>query len=428
MSVLLQTKRVYHPLVLYFYYCNLLTKDQLVLIPATTIAYWNKNKPELMFGCDWVKDFATDIEDFSQTQRFKIIAKATRLCLKTLVCLSKVVENSGNINGLMKKNAHKVIETIDYLTTEMPLKKACRIFRISTSQYYRWKNKIHCTASVLNLCFKTHPHQLTIAEASVIKEAVNNPEFKCLPRVSIFYSLLNSGKLYCSLTTFYKYARLLITGAKVKWEKEDTICLKASRIFEYLHIDTTLMPTLKAGTKRVVFVRDNFSKALLHKAIVPDGKSSWVADVLKDTFRKHNLTEHKERINIVSDKGSENRGEVVKWISGLNKPNHVIKKTVGEDDFEYYNNEVESSFNIFKNEFSFNKIYSDDVDLQQGLDEFEIYLNTKRYPKDLYGLLPQQVIDGHLPDKYMFKEQIKAQKKVRFMKNKAARFCDVCSN
>ncbi|MCW3083931.1 MAG: transposase [Bacteroidetes bacterium] len=421
------TKRSYHPLVLFFYYSKLLTNDQLAQIPDTTIAYWDKNKLEFMFGSDWVKGVSADYENFSKTQKRKIVAKAAKLCLKTLACISSVLDKTGNIQGIMKKNAKKVIDTIDYLVTEMPVKKACRIFKISTNQYFRWKNKIYCTASVLNLCFKTHPHQLTIAEATCIKEAINNPEYKYLPGVSIYYSLLNAGKLFCSITTFYKYAQLLFVGEKLKRPKEPKVRLFASRPFEYLHIDTTLIPTLKGGTKRVVFVKDNFSKALLHKVIVPDGKSVWIADVLKETFIQHHLMNYKEPIHIISDKGSENRGEVLKWIDQFEQPNMVIKKTVGEDHFKYYNNEVESAFHIFKNEFSRDKIYNDTADLQNGIDEFYIYFNEKRYPKELYGLTPQQVLNGEIPDKNRFKEQIKAQKGVRYQKNKSAKFCDVCS-
>ena len=76
--------------------------------------------------------------------------------------------------------------------------------------------------------------------------------------------LLNESKLFYSITTFYKYAQLLFEGEKPKCYTLEKVKLFASRIFEYLHIDTTLIPTLQAGTKRVVFVKDNFSKALLH--------------------------------------------------------------------------------------------------------------------------------------------------------------------
>ena len=43
-------------------------------------------------------------------------------------------------------------------------------------------------------------------------------------------------------------------------------------------------------------------------------------------------------------------------------------------------------------------------------------INTKRYPRELYGLLPQQVLNGEIPDRNKFKESIKAQQKVRYQK------------
>jgi hypothetical protein len=72
------TKRNYHPLVQYFYYGGLLNTNQLCCIPSTTIAYWNKNRPETMYGSDWVSNFSADVEELSKTQRHRIIAKATR--------------------------------------------------------------------------------------------------------------------------------------------------------------------------------------------------------------------------------------------------------------------------------------------------------------------------------------------------------------
>ena len=92
-------------------------------------------------------------------------------------CVSDLMDGISGLKNILRKNSAKVIETIEYLATEMPLAKACKVMGILTNQYYRWKNKINCTASVLNLCFKTHPHQLNISEVNIIREAINNPEY-----------------------------------------------------------------------------------------------------------------------------------------------------------------------------------------------------------------------------------------------------------
>ena len=105
----------------------------------------------------------------------------------------------------------------------------------------------------------------------------------------------------------------------------------------------------------------------------------------------------------------------------------VIKKTVGVDNFNYTNNEIESNFNIFKNEFARDKKFSNEDSLNKGLEDYECYYNTKRYPNDLFGLLPLQVFNGEIPDKRKFSKQINEQKKLRYQANKSAKFCDVCS-
>ena len=66
-------KRNYHPLVMYNYYTNRLTKNQRSLIPITTRNYWDKHKLEFMYGFDWVKEFSTNLEDITTIQKHKII-------------------------------------------------------------------------------------------------------------------------------------------------------------------------------------------------------------------------------------------------------------------------------------------------------------------------------------------------------------------
>ena len=40
---------------------------------------------------------------------------------------------------------------------------------------------------------------------------------------------------------------------------------------------------------------------------------------------------------------------------------------------------------------------------------------------------PQEVFEGAVPDRYRFTAAIKAAEKSRYLRNKAGKFCDVCS-
>lgn len=421
-----EIKRSYHPLVQFFFYAGMLSPEQLAQIPKTTIDYWRKQNHTELFGYQWVSTFFTGYEDYNKKQKQKIIFKSARLCARLFNSFSILCSGIKGYKTVFKNNVASVINTIDYLVNEIPFDKACKIYNITTQQYYHWKNKVHCTASVLNLCFKTHPSQLTIAECSTIKDAVNEPGNERKKLSGILFKLMREGKLFCSRSTFYKYANLVSERVKKRKGKKPAERLIATRIFEYIHIDTTLIPTIEDGTVRAVIIKDNHCKKILHKGIIENGNSSWIAMLLQETFSMYNLLDQNLVSTIVSDGGSENKGEVTEWIESLNS-DKVKKETARTKEFIYTNNEIESVFHIFKHEFLSSEKISNKEQVRKYLEEFHYYNDNERYPIALHGLTPQEVFDGAIPDKNRFKTEITQATKTRYEKNKKGRFCDVCS-
>jgi hypothetical protein len=170
------TKKIYHPLVIFFYYTNMLSAEQLALLPKTTTDYWKQKKYENLYGYEWVSEFQSNYTNFNEIQKHKIIFKSARLCCRVLNTLIIICGSIKGYKRIFANHSAIIISTIDYLATHIGQIRACTLFNITTNKYYRTKNKVHCSASVLNLCYKTHPHQLTIAENTIIKEAVNAPE------------------------------------------------------------------------------------------------------------------------------------------------------------------------------------------------------------------------------------------------------------
>lgn len=421
------TKRNYHPLVLYFYFNNQLSKEQLKQIPKTTLYYWQNVKTDELFGNDWFVAFHKEQSDFLKIQQHRYLFKCLRIVLKVLYCFSSIQQHCSDFKKAIKVNHTKIVSVVEYLKLTIGLNKACRLFSISTQQFYHWKNKKYCNLSPFHFCFKKHPSQLTVKEFQVIKKAFENLPYPFLPKVSMYYDLMNLHFIHCSLSTFYKYAAV-VTGSKIKTGKPYSAKppLQSSRPFEYLHIDTTFINTLKEGVQRVVFIKDHFSKAILHYAIVPGGKSEYVASVLKQTFQKYHLSDVTNAIHIVSDKGNENKGEVLNWIDEISKTNPVYKITAGEHNFMFTNNEVESAFSIFKNQFAKNKVFNEKHDLHIALEEFYNYNNNIRYPKSLYGLHPNQVLSGEKIDKYRFAPLLKIARNQRYLTNKSMNDCKKC--
>ena len=58
-----------------------------------------------------------------------------------------------------------------------------------------------------------------------------------------------------------------------------------------------------------------------------------------------------------------------------------------------------------------------------NLKRFVYYYNYGRYPTELYGLTPMQIIKGKTPDKHFYKERIAEAKRKRVLTNKAFNAC-----
>ena len=414
-------KRSYHPLVQFFYFSGMLNKEQLKTIPKSTIDYWKSLQHQDMYGYDWVKKFFIQHRDFNAIAKREIIYKSVRICARALNGFADIFTNVKQYKKALRKNTLVLLNTIDRLACTLPLEKSCKIFRITTNQYYRWKNKLFCTASVLNLCFKTHPSQLSLREIKIIEETINSPENIFKPLSTLRFHLMREGLVFVASSTFYKYAKLLCPNRPKPKKEKESVHFRASRVFEFLHIDTTPILT-DNGIVKVAFVKDNFTKAILHHAILPDGSSVYMKKLLTDTFEKHQLYKHPHTINIMSDGGSENKGDLLKWINDLEN----VRKIIAKKDLPFTNNMSESIHHTFKGEFMGYKSISDEHALKNNLALFVQYYNHQRFPIELHGYAPMEVVQGAIPDKYKFKKDLRLARHRRYLENKAATFCNAC--
>lgn len=420
-----RSKRSYHPLVSYCYFHNLLSDTQLNQIPKSTLQYWHDLQTSNLFGYDWFNKYEKEQLQFLATQQHRFTRVCLKAVLKLLHCFQLILNQCADFKKGLRKHASSIVETISFIKPHIALPKLCAIFSISTQQFYNWKNKQQCLASPFRWCFKRYPSQLIPKVSHIIQQSLENKLYPFLPKVSIYYQLMNTGAIACSLSTFYKYAAYFLAG-KLETSKIKPIAkeaLKATRCFEYLHIDTTLVQTFNHGVQRLVVIKDNFSKAILHFDIVDGSQSQFVAKVIKDTFVKYNLMNYTNPIHLVSDKGAENKGEVLTWIESLKS--HVIKKTIGENGFLFSNNAIESVFNTFKNQFV-PTLFCTKEELHKCFMDFTHYYNYIRYPGDLYGLHPIDVLNGEPINKTKFKNAILIDKQLRYQTNSSLSVCRTC--
>ncbi len=89
------------------------------------------------------------------------------------------------------------------------------------------------------------------------------------------------------------------------------------------------------GSYKVAFVKDNFSKAILNWKILDRGNSMSIKGLVEEAFHKNGLDElpESETVTIVTDDGSENKGELIRWIDGLTSP-RTIKVCTKQKSFQ----------------------------------------------------------------------------------------------
>jgi len=85
----------------------------------------------------------------------------------------------------------------------------------------------------------------------------------------------------------------------------------------------------------------------------------------------------------------------------------------------------ESTHSIYKTEFLKGKISVNVKEHLKSLTHFYRYYNYERFPTELFGLHPMEVIEGKKIDKHYYKEQIKQAGINRIKENQAFNQCKV---
>ncbi len=232
------------------------------------------------------------------------------------------------------------------------------------------------------------------------------------------------GVLFCGKSTFNKYA--LVLGyqkpkKKVKVKKEG---LRASYPFQWLHVDVTFVPTLYEGMQKIAFIKDNFSRAILHYASTDEkADSQWITELFEETFQKYDLYQLEKPMHILSDGGSENKGKLLEWVGHIHAPPVVKKITARTEAFPQSNSMSESTHRIYKSEFMQGKLSSTQEEHLKNVEKFVENYNHHRFPTDLFGLSPMEVLEGKLPDRQLFSEA----KTERIQVNQAINECKMGS-
>lgn len=261
------------------------------------------------------------------------------------------------------------------------------LLKITPKMFDTWKRyqTYTCSQSLINLCFKRVPHQISRKEISTLLEYMNNQRYKLWSIQSIWGRAVRDKSISMSLTTFYRYCRKLGVTEKRKLPKKPRKkkSVRASRPNETWHMDVSYFKTTDNIQYYIYAVIDNFSRKIVSYTLFKKLGGAIATQTLRKAVEmEFNTKIGNKNLELVVDGGSENNNETIAdFISEaarLDYKHHLnIDKKVALKDIIFSNSVIEGMFRTLKRSyFRQLKISSENID-----KELRKFVNDYNYHK-----------------------------------------------
>lgn len=413
-------KQSYHTNFKIKYRLGLMMEPEMRLVPSSTLRYWNKIEFSSMIGFDGNDPLMENL-DFHKMFLTKTSLVKTAKCLWWLyTTYSGILEKTRSWKKTLRKHRQMVIQCIQRIAPALGHERACRLLKISYQQFFRWKHSVVCNESLLKVCKKNSPQQLSASEQQSIEKYLSDTRFMNWSLLARYYQMLHDKAAFMGLQTFYHYAGRLNVSRILPKKKKPCKGIRSSRPFELLHMDTMIYRMKNLTRVYIHFITDNFSRAILGHRISLEWNSQHTVENLKAVCKKHTL--YYQPLFLMCDDGSENKGEVNDFLA---QPEVKMKRVIAQIEISFSNSMVEAVNKKMKYDFLFTREFESYEELVKFLDAAVEQYNH-RYHSALYGLTPAEALNGAVPDKHLFSAEIQQAKKERILKNKQ-QLCEQCS-
>jgi putative transposase len=398
---------------------GLLSSEEKRSVPRSTLHGWMNADMSHIIGLNPDEPFTANIDTFLRISEIPSLIRFNEAAIHIINFYKSVIDDIRGHKKLWKENREEIVQLVDKIKPDIGLDKACDFLRISSQQFYRWSKEVLCTASTFGQCRRLHPGQLTIAEQNTIKAYVTKPENAFKHLVQIYFEMMNDGAAFMAQKTFNVYAKVFRKQSGIPRKEKRRIGIRASAPLKLLHMDTTILRTLDGTRVYIHFIVDNFSRVILGwKASLSPGSINPAQNLL-EVCERFDLFDRE--LDLLCDDGSENKGEVSVF---LQRNDVLITRIFAQIEVIFSNSISEAANKSVKYLFLFPqkpKHFNDVIRiLEKAVPEY-----NDNFPDAFHGLSRNDVLNGEIPDRHRFADQIRQAKENRPAINRS-QTCGVC--
>lgn len=402
-SHITRMKHSYHTDIALQYKLGILDGNVVTQIPSSTLHNWKHKDFSALVGAEYAADFEQNIRMVKAFLSKKHLLYAAKSIYFIYSAYAKILGTVKNRKRIYRQAKSTIICTVERVKQTIGIHRALRAFDITYQQYYAWKRMNDCKESPFNLCRKQNFNQLTTKEVSTIKSYLNEPNYLHWNLTNVYYQMLRDKAAFMSLNSFYKYANLLFIRRSKIIKKKSHKGIRADAPLRILHMDVTIYRPLDNTKVYIYILMDNYSRYILNWKASLEYSSKIALENLHEAYEKYNLEQIHPYVDLVTDGGSENKGEVSQFIKSTDIS---IRRLIAQKDIIFSNSMVEAVNKMLKYDFLFTVRLNDFKHTLQylpgAIDEY-----CSKPHSSLYGLTPKEVAFGMLPDKRMFQQSIR---------------------
>jgi putative transposase len=424
-------KRSYHPFLIIGYKTGILPQTIAQTLPRSTRHHWQHKNLESAYGHCWYAANQQQLAALKQVYQSKRLMQLNMALLRLFAVKRFMHRHAAALKQGLQNVPVTVYNNIKKSAAVLGNTKALKYIGLSHAQLQKFKHKVRCTQSPLNICRIKHPAQLLPAEATAIKQVCTDEQYKYWPLSSVYYAGLRAGKIVCHISTFYKYVTALGLRRYMPGKRRlnHHTGIRAEKPLQVIHADVTLYRMADNVKVFIYAVVDNCSRMPLALVAYTEKKAEYMFDTLTAVYERYLKNNGCEDCILLTDGGSENMGKVKELVTAAHHTaaagctcGPTIQHLIAQVDVDFSNSMAEHTIKELKYHWLYHHKVNN-IDQLNKLLAQHIEKDSHR-PRAVHkGLTPAEIMDGHLPASQSYAPLLRKAAETRLMENRKIKCC-----